>query len=131
MNIDRWLLSVAVGSSPRSIATLAGTIACDARAGDAVLAGDGRDAGWSKVERVAVVAVSSSPRCIATLAGTISCCTKVGDAVLAGDGVAAGWSKVKRVAVVAVGSDPRCITFACVAFVVAFHVSSIFGANRI
>ena len=94
------------------------------------------------MKRVAVIAVASSPRCIATLADTIPSHARVSNAVLAGDGVAAGWSKAKRVAVAAVGPCPRririmylviprCITFACVAVVVAFHVSSIFGANRI
>jgi len=80
---------IAVGSSPRCVAALAGAIASDARAGDAVLAGDGLVAGWSKVKRVAVVAVCSNPRRVAALAGTISCDARASDAVLAGDGRAA------------------------------------------
>lgn len=134
--VARWsklkrVAVVAVGSSPRCVATRARTISCNARAGDAVLAGDGLAAGWSKVKRVAVVAVASNPRGVAALAGAIASDARVGNAVLAGDGVAAGWSKVERVADVAVRSPPRCITFACVAVVGANHVSTIFGANRI
>jgi len=84
------------------------------------------------VKRVAVVAVGSNPRCVAALAGAIASDARAGDTVLAGDGVVAGWSKVKRVAIVAVGSCPQYITLACVAiFFFAFHVSTMFGANRI